>query len=101
MFNRLTNTRRTDARLIREEAAQTAATRVHPDHINNGDEERYRRPDGRLSYVGNHSKGLRHNYIGEVVGDAYRAMVRGMFSTDPIRFEQTTMMGRINGLNLI
>jgi hypothetical protein len=101
MFDRLTYTRRKDARLIREEAAELAALRPHPDHINNGEEERYRRPSGRLSYIANYSKGLRHNSLGEVVPDAYRTLLRAMYSTDPIRFERTSMMGTLNGLNLI
>lgn len=100
MFNRLTNVRRTDARRVRGEAAEAAADRVHPDHINNGEEERYRRPDGKLSYIGNFSKGLGHDRVGEVLPDSYRTMLRAMYSTDPLRFEVTTMMGTLDGLNL-
>lgn len=105
MFNRLINSRRSDAYQIRKEAAQMAKLRPHPDHINNGEEEDYlhRRGfrQGKLSYIGNFSKGLRHNSLGEVIPDAYRAMVRPMYSTDPILFERFGMMGSLFGLNLI
>lgn len=101
MFNRLINTRRSDASQVRKEAAELASLRPHPDHITNGEEERYRRPGGKLSYIANYSKGLRHNNLGEVVPDAYRTLLRAMYSTDPIQFERTAMMGTLNGLNLI
>jgi hypothetical protein len=101
MYNQRINSRRSDAYHIRKEAAQMARSRPHPDHLGNGEEESYRNPQGRLSYIGNFSKGLRHNYIGEVVPDAYRMMVRAMYSTNPILFERVGMMGTLNGLNLI
>jgi hypothetical protein len=101
MFNRPTISRRIDAHELRNRAGEIASLRTHPDHYNNGDEERYRRPDGKLSYIGNFSKGLRHNYAGEVIKDAYQAMVRAMYSADPAIFERTAMMGTLNGLNLI
>lgn len=81
-----------------------ASAYSHPDHLNNGEEEDYRYRTGpsrgRLNYIANFSKGLRHNSFGEVVPDAYRKMVRAMYNTDPILFERTGMMGTINGLNL-
>lgn len=100
MFNRPMISRRIDARERRDRATELAALRTHPDHHNNGDEERYRRPNGKLSYIGNFSKGLRHNYAGEVITDAYQAMVRAMYSADPALFERTAMMGTLNGINL-
>jgi hypothetical protein len=100
MFSRPMISRRIDAKELRNKVAELAALRTHPDHRNNGDEERYRRPDGKLSYIGNFSKGLRHNYAGEVITDAYQAMVRAMYSADPTLFERTAMMGTLNGLNL-
>ena len=44
MVNRITIARSTGACLIHEEAARLAAVRPHPDHINTGEEERYRCP---------------------------------------------------------
>lgn len=101
MFNRLINSRRSDAYKVRLEANEMANSRPHPDHINNGEEERYINPQGLLSYIANFSKGLKHNFIGEVILDAYRAMIRGMYSTEPIHFERTDMMGTLDGRNLI
>jgi hypothetical protein len=99
-FTSRSDTRRREARQIREEAAELAALRPHPDHISNGEEERYRRPDGKLSYIANYSKGLRHTSLGEVVPDAYRTLLRAIYSTDPLLFERTSMMGTLNGLNM-
>jgi hypothetical protein len=100
MFTRRSDTRRNEARQIREETTELAALRPHPDHISNGEEERHRRPDGKLSYIANYSKGLRHNSLGEVIPDAYRTLLRAVYSTDPILFERTSMIGTLNGLNL-
>ncbi len=105
MFNRLINSRITDARLIKNEANKIANSGPPRDKLNNGEEEEYpysRGPrKGQLSYIANFSKGLRHNSLGEVLPDAYRTMVRSMYSTDPKLFERRWMMGTINGLNLI
>jgi len=105
MFNRLINTRRSDAYHIRREAAEMAHLRPHPNHISNGEEEDYPYQQGplkgKLSYIANFSKGLKHNYIGEVIPDAYRTIVKAMYSTDPIRFERRMMMRTLNSFNLI
>lgn len=104
MYNRLINSRRSDAHHIRQEAADMASSYPHPDHLNNGEEEDYRYGPGpligKLSYIANFSKGLKHNSLGEVDPDAYRAMVRAMYSMDPSHFESTFMMGTLNGFNL-
>jgi hypothetical protein len=54
-------TRRTEARKLREEAAELAFLRPHPDHISNAEEAEYRRPNGELSYIANYSKALEHD----------------------------------------
>jgi hypothetical protein len=89
-------TRRTEARKLREEAAELAFLRPHLDHINNGEEAEYRRPfvpptfenEGALSYLANYSKGLRHNYLGEVGQSGYRRLLRAIHSGNPEHFEQ-------------
>ncbi len=101
MFNRLINSRRKDAYEVRQTANEMSNSRPQPDHINNGEEERYQNPEGKLSYIANFSKALLHDLLGEVVPDAYKIMVRAMYSTDPILFERTDMMGTIDGLNLV
>jgi len=41
----------------------------------NGDEERFRGTDGKLNYIGNFHKGLRHNQFGEVDPAAYEKLL--------------------------
>ena len=92
-------TRRTEARELREEAAELAFLRPHPDHLSNGEEFEYRRPfipppaanpanNGELSYIANYSKGLRHNRLGEVNQRDYRRLLRALYSGNPDHFEQ-------------
>jgi hypothetical protein len=97
MFAR--RTRRTEAYAVREEAAELAALRPHPDHFNNGEESDYRNPSNQLSYIANFSKALPHTRLGEVVRDAYLALLKALYSGDPDHFEQIPM-GRPNGLDL-
>ncbi len=114
MFNRLINFSRKDAFQLRESANQLSNSYPQPDYLNNGDEGRFRHlsqvdcnplvPNpllGQLSYIGNFSKSLRHNCFGEVRPFAYKQMVRGMYHMDPRTFERTSMMGHINGINLV
>jgi hypothetical protein len=99
------DTRRTEARELREEAAELAFLRPHPDHLSNGEESEYRRPlpflppppppppppaanNGELSYIANYSKGLRHNRLGEVNQSDYRRLLRALYSGNPDHFEQ-------------
>jgi hypothetical protein len=89
-------TRRTEARELREEAAELAFLRPHLDHLSNGEESEYRRPlppppradNGELSYIANYSKGLRHNRFGEVNQRDYRRLLRALYSGNPDHFEQ-------------
>ncbi len=92
-------TRRTEARKLREEAAELAFLRPHPDHISNGEEAEYRRPNGELSYIANYSKGLRHNALGEVIPRSYRSLLRPLHSGNPDHFEEI-LLGRLAGLDL-
>jgi len=93
-------TRRSEARELRREAAESSYHRRHPDHLSNGEEQEYYRPEGGLSYIANYSKGLRHNRLGEVLNQQYLALLRALRSGDPDHFEQL-LLGRPNtGLNL-
>lgn len=91
-----TNTRRTEAFEVRKEAAEVAFLRPHPDHLSNGEEGQYRRPfppppaanNGQLSYIANYTKGLPHNFLGEVDQAAYRRLLRALYSGNPDHFEQ-------------
>jgi hypothetical protein len=70
---------------IRVEAAQTARDVPIPAHPSNGDEELY--PDK----LGNYSKGLPHNNLGEVDVNAYDALLFALSSGDPEDFENVPM----------
>jgi len=93
-------TRRTEARKLREEAAELASLRPHPDHISNAEEAEYRRPNGELSYIANYSKGLRHNDLGEVIARSYRSLLRPLHSGNPDHFEEIRLGLPDTGLNL-
>jgi hypothetical protein len=93
-------TRRTEARRLREEAAELAFLRPHPDHISNAEEAEYRRPNGQLSYIANYSKGLRHNALGEVIARSYRSLLRPLHSGNPDHFEEIRLGLPNTGLDL-
>jgi hypothetical protein len=44
----------------------------------NGDEDRFKGPGGKLSYIGNFSKGLPHDDFGEVKRDAYKSLLHAL-----------------------
>jgi len=76
-----TNEARADAALQhRVDMAQLAHDRPLPSHPSNGDEEDY-------PYIGNFSKGLAHNGLGEVDAAAYSALLAALTSGDPADFE--------------
>src|SRR5512144_1473523 len=81
-------TRRTIAREIREEAAELAWLREHPQQRSNGEESDYRNANNQLSFIANYSKSLPHLRTGEVAGAAYRAVLRALDGGDPELFEQ-------------
>jgi hypothetical protein len=90
--------RRTISRKIREEAAEVAFLRHHPDHPNNGDENDY----SNRNYIGNYSKGLPHFdcgdpanliNIGEVKPQPYRRMLRALASGQPYFFGRIPLGG--------
>lgn len=53
-----------------------------PDHTNNGDEDRY------LNRIGNYSKGMPHNALGEVDQVAYNAFLQATSTGHPDDFER-------------
>ncbi len=66
---------------IRQEAAQMERDLPLPDHPTNGDEERY------PNKIGNFSKGLPHNTLGEVDLNAYDALIHALSTGQPADFE--------------
>jgi hypothetical protein len=65
----------------RMQAALFQKLAPHPDHLNNGDEDRY------PNRIGNYSKGLPHNQLGEVDANAYNSFLKAVRSTNPDDFE--------------
>src|SRR5262249_641949 len=69
-------------------AAATAELAVRiPNEVTNGDEQRF------SNRIGNYSKGLVHNGIGEVDAASYASFLRAVNSGDPRQFEQIQMGG--------
>ncbi|MEM6428464.1 MAG: vanadium-dependent haloperoxidase [Deinococcota bacterium] len=85
--------RREDALNIRKTAAKLAADRSHPRHVENGDEQKFRRADGTPSYLANFTKGLPHDCnTGLVMSSAdYEQFVRAIDSGDPRDFIDTPL----------
>ena len=76
--------RRLSAREVREEAAALAAARRHDEHANNNDEVNY--PTRPL--VGNYSKSLKHDSLGDPDPASYGTLLRALESRDPQDFEE-------------
>jgi len=70
---------------IRVEAASIQKIAPLPDHPNNGDEDRY------PNRIGNFTKGMPHNSLGEVDGVAYNALLQAVSSGNPDDFERIPM----------
>ncbi len=80
--------RRTSARLTRLDAAQLAFTRPLPVIANNGEENDY---GGKR--IGNFSKGLPHNGLGEVDPAAYNALLFALSTGNNADFEAIPLGG--------
>lgn len=86
--------RQATASLKRQEAAQIAFARPLPAHINNGEEEDYRNDSGCPNFIANFSKGLPHNYLGEVDPTAYYTLITALKSGQPADFEAIPLVGK-------
>ena len=78
---------------IREHAAARYRREPAATHQTNGDEERY------LSRIGSYTKGLPHDPLGEVRGDAYAALVRALTTGDPEDFALIPLSGAAREVN--
>lgn len=76
--------RRLSALATRKKAALLAASRLHPEHFNNNDEVNY--PD--RPFIGNYSKSLRHDSLGDPEPISYGTLLRALQSRDPGDFEE-------------
>jgi hypothetical protein len=82
-LSRRVEERRLSARDVRVQAAQIAAERRHDEHANNNDEV-----DPEAGLLGNYSKSLRHNSVGDPEPISYASMLRALESRDPADFEE-------------
>lgn len=84
--------RRQQALDVRNAAAELAASRPHPRHRANGDEQKFRRGDGKPSYLASFTKGLRHNDDGLISEpDDFQQFIKGLDSGDPRDFIDTPL----------
>jgi hypothetical protein len=83
-LSRRVEERRLSAQRVREQVAELAATRPHPEHANNNDEVNY--PD--RSFIGNYSKALKHDALGDPEPISYGSLLRALQSRDPGDFEE-------------
>ena len=81
--------RRLSAQRVREQAAELAAARPHAAHFNNNDEVSY----PGFSFIGNYSKGLRHDTVGDPDPVSYGSLLRALESRDPGDFEELLLGG--------
>ncbi len=73
---------------LRIQAATIQKIAPLPTHTNNGDEDRY------LNRIGNYSKGMPHNSLGEVDQVAYNALLQAIGTGNPDDFERIPMGDR-------
>ena len=79
--------RRLAAKGIRDQATKIAAERPRPVDDNNGDEVRFpTRP-----FIGNYSKGLNHDSVGDPDPFTYGTLLRAIQSRDPADFAQIVL----------
>src|SRR5690242_14776952 len=74
---------------IRMKAALAERQAAAPNQVTNGDETLY------PNRIGNFSKGLPHNSIGEVDRAAYQSLLTALESGDPADFERIQMGGNV------
>src|SRR5260370_31014516 len=74
---------------IRMNAARNDRAAGMPVQIPNGDESRY------SSRIGNYSKGLPHNAIGEVDQTAYQSLLTAVSTGSPQAFDRIVMGGSV------
>src|SRR5260370_39039791 len=74
---------------VRERAAEEEREVPIPPQASNGDEKRYR------NFIGNYSKGLPHNSIGEVDRDAYESLLDAAEEGTAGAFERGPLCGTV------
>ncbi len=78
---------------IRVQAALNQKAAPSPEHIDNGDEQRY------ANRIASFSKGMAHNQLGEADPNSYNALLTAIQSQDPDDFERIPMGGQVRFKN--
>ena len=79
--------RQESALIIRKQAAKIAFDRGVTAQVCNGEEQEYQDENGYPNFIANFSKGLVHNYLGEVDPNAYYAFLTALKSGKNADFE--------------
>jgi hypothetical protein len=82
-----------DSYQVREGAARAESQVPLAKQATNGDEQKYR------NFIGNYSKGLPHNAIGEVDPSAYRSLLSAVRQGTAAAFEQVSLAGNTKLVN--
>lgn len=94
MENYMNNFRKQEALNVRISAAKIAYEREHPQHIANGDEQKFRTNEGnKPSYLASYTKGMPHDETTGLVlnPDDFQKFVKGIDSGDPRDFNDTPL----------
>ena len=85
--------RRQQAYEVREAAADTAKNRVHPTHVANVDETKFRGDGGAPNYLASFTKGLPHDRLTGLIKspDDFQQFIRGIDSGAPRDFIDTPL----------
>src|SRR5579864_4647958 len=84
-FSSASEKRREEAYKLRLQAARAERDQPLPDHVSNGDESAY------ATHIGNFTKGLPHNDLGEVDSNAYTTLLNALKGPDPAEMEKILM----------
>ncbi len=92
----MNNNRKQEALRVRITAAELAASRVHPPHVANGDEQKFRgdyNGKNKPSYLASFTKGMPHQFGSGLVEnpDDFQQFVKGIDSADPRDFVDTPL----------
>ena len=90
------NNRKQEALRVRITAAELAANRVHPNHMSNGDEQKFRTHDDggkKPSYLASFTKGLPHDFTNGLIcnSEDFQRFVKGIDSGEPRDFIDTPL----------
>jgi hypothetical protein len=72
---------------FREDMMHRMAAAGMPEHVNNGDE------DNLPGFIGNYSKGLSHNALGEVTPASYQSLMKALSSGNNVDFRSVILAG--------